>query len=195
MTLLTDLLLALVTFYLAYNFEKESAVQFKHYSTSYTLFALAAIAGGAHHGFAEIYSETILYIIWKITLFSCGLATYFLLSGVIQNFPNSALTGLISNLTLLKVVTYSVLATMIDDFNLVAVDVSISLLLIIFILSTQHREKPDLQWFYVAIVILLFIAIIWFSEFSLYGQFNHNVISNILQTIVIYSIYGSFSNL
>jgi len=83
MTLLTDYVLAGVTGWLAWRLWslREAHTARLLWAIAFVALALAAAAGGSHHGFAPMLSPPALAALWKATVLCVGIASFGMLCG------------------------------------------------------------------------------------------------------------------
>ncbi len=198
-TLITDYLLGLVTFALALRLFKQSGGQpqnsIRLWSGALTAAAIAAFLGGSSHGFALHFSDFAKVAIWKATVYSIGLASFFMLSGTLFAAVTNPLRKLLLGLVILKFLVYAGWMVSHDEFKYVIFDYApamfgVILLQIYASAKWKHKSPP---WLIAGVVISFVGAGIQLSGFTIHQHFNHNDLYHTIQIGANYLLYRGAS--
>jgi hypothetical protein len=174
MTMATDYLLALAALVFAARLWRG----LRAWALAFFFTALAAIFGGTSHGFGPELLVLGQVILWKLTVFSVGLASFFLLSGA---HPVLRVVGV------LKLVVYASWMTTHDDFLWVIVDYGITLLLVG---ALELRQRgPGAKWVLGSIGVSVIAALVQASGFALHQHFNHNDLYHVIQIVALWLLF------
>ena len=194
-TLITDYLLGLVTFALALRLFKQSGGQpqnsIRLWSGALTAAAIAAFLGGSSHGFALHFSDFAKVAIWKATVYSIGLASFFMLSGTLFAAIANPLRKLLLGLVLLKFLIYAGWMVSHDEFKYVIFDYAPAMLSVVLLQlyaysKWKHKSAP---WLIAGVVVSFAAAGIQMSGFTLHQHFNHNDLYHVIQMGAIFLLY------
>lgn len=195
MTAFTDLLLAALATYLAW--EMGSWYQLRlmnvhwHLSRAFYLLALGAFLGAVSHGVGPYFPPALQSIIWKLTILSIGITAFFLVMMALHHvFPFRTVRWL-GWIPFLFLVAYLFLVLN-DDRFIVAVRFYVPcmvLVLALMIYSQWYTQAQGTGLVVLGIVISFLAAGIQASGFALHRNFNHNDLYHVVQMIGIYVLY------
>jgi len=187
-TMLTDYLLAVAAIFFYYRIPVSSRVPIPDWSRSFIILALASIAGGTAHGFAEALSPLFYTILWKLTLVSVGLANFYLINGTLnwwlERTPNWAIV-----LNYVKTTVYLILISFSDLFMIAAIDYAITITFVVGIVFFFHPNRDIRIWIVLSYLIALLTGIIWVSQIQILFWFNQNGLAHLAEIGSIYAIY------
>jgi len=136
-TMLTDYLLGLFTIVLALRLFNLNGGQpqnsIRLWSGALTATAIAAFLGGTSHGFALHLGDFAKSAIWKATVYSIGLASFFLLSGTLYATIANPIKKLLLGLVLLKFLVYAGWMISHSDFKYVIFDYAPAMLGVVYL--------------------------------------------------------------
>jgi hypothetical protein len=131
--------------------------------------AIAAFSGGIYHGFGDRTPE-----LWKVTVVSVGLASFFLLAGTHRRLATVAAVKLVAYLTWM---------TTHDDFRYVIADYGLTLLLV----GIVHPAK---KWVWSSIVVSVIGALVQQAGLTIDAKwFDHNDIYHCIQIVALWLLY------
>lgn len=194
-TMITDYLLGLFTIVLALRLFKRNGGQAENsirlWSAALTATAIAAFLGGTSHGFALHFSDFAKAAIWKTTVYSIGLASFFMLSGTLFATVANPLRKLLLGLILLKFLVYAGWMVSHDEFKYVIFDYAPAMLGVVLLqLYTyskwKHKSAP---WLIAGVVVSFAAAGVQMSGFTIHQHFNHNDLYHVIQMGAIYLLY------
>jgi hypothetical protein len=185
MTLATDYVLAGVTGWLAWLLWRQSSAQSSRqwWSISFAGLALAAALGGTHHGFAPHMSETVAWIIWKLTVLSIGGFSVGILTGSAIASTSGTLRGVLLAAAWIKATTYWSWMALHDEYRYVIVDTAITMAALVLLHAGSylaHRDRAS-AWVLGAIAVSTLAAIVQFLAIAPHAHFNHNDLYHIIQ--------------
>jgi hypothetical protein len=191
-TVLTDYLLAIETIILGILLRKHAAqtqeIPVKFWSIAFFVVALAALLGGTCHGFVNDLPARLYNFLWKITLYSVGASTLFMLSAAIQ----STLTGKLRRIFMVVAWTqfciFIILIASTSDFKYVIFDY-VPAMVLILILCLSRWRSPFSKWIIGGILISFLAAGIQLSGFTMHKNFNHNDLYHVVQMFAMYLLY------
>jgi hypothetical protein len=195
-TLLTDYILcaeclvfAVLLFWKAKN---ERPILF--WSISFFTIALAAAAGGTYHGFVQSLSVPVSSALWKITLYSIGVSTFCMLSGMILAALKGKVRTFLLILAAIQFLGFVILIGRSYEYKYVIHDY-VPAMAVILALCILRLNKPYAIWIIAGILISFAAAGIQLSGFTLHKNFNHNDLYHVVQMIGMYLLYRGGSEL
>lgn len=168
MTLATDLMLAIAALMFAARLWRVHRM----WALAFLFTGAGSFFGGMHHGFAPQLPPVTALVLWKATVFSIGIASFFLLAGSNRKLAVVAVVKLIVYLSWM--VTH-------DDFVYVIVDYGLTLLVVGIVVRTR--------WVIASIVVSVIGALVQQSGFALHRHFNHNDLYHVIQLLALWLLY------
>ena len=169
-TAITDFLMAAVALVLAVRIA--GAWRFAFLFT-----AIAALTGGLYHSSPSV-------ALWKITVYSIGLGTFFLIW--------AAAYGKIiaSAFAVIELVVYCIWMATHDDFIYVIADYGSGMIVVAILYAMRYRANPRASKLVLAsIAVAVAGAAVQASGFSLHRNFNHNDLYHIIQIVSLVLLY------
>jgi hypothetical protein len=174
MTLITDLLLTIAALVFAARLWRVQRM----WALAFLFTAAGSFCGGMQHGFAPLMAPIAALLLWKATLFSIGMASFFLLAGSGHTWAIVAIV---------KLVIYMSWMIVHNDFIWVIADYGITLLLIG--IAQLVRRGPSMPWVIGSIVVSVIAALVQQSRFALHRHFNHNDLYHLVQMVALWLLY------
>ena len=134
--------------------------------------AAGSFFGGMHHGYAPLMTPIATLVLWKATVFSVGIASFFLLAGSHRRMAIFAVV---------KLIVYMSWMISHNDFMYVIADYALTLLLVGIVVRTR--------WVIASIVVSVIAALVQQSRFALHRHFNHNDLYHVIQLIALWLLY------
>lgn len=189
-TLLTDYILAIETLVLGAllyrHANNEKSVELFAYS--FFAIALAAAAGGTYHGFIQHLNVSPSYALWKITLYSIGVSTLCMLSGMILAALKGRTRNIFLALAILQFLVFAILIGRNNDYKYVIHDY-VPAMAVILALCILRLNRPYAIWIIAGILVSFAAAGIQLSGFTLHKHFNHNDLYHVVQMLAMYLLY------
>ncbi|PLX85689.1 MAG: hypothetical protein C0617_03130 [Desulfuromonas sp.] len=186
MTLATDLLLAALVLWFAARLFREARDGGQRsvllWGAAFVASALAAAAGGVVHGFTDQLGP-LQGGLWKVTVYSVGLASLLLVSASSYAAARGAGRALLIALALAKFVFYAVWMAGHDAFRYVIYDYAPALLLVLILMGwgAARRSVPGALWVVGGILVSFGAAAIQMKGPDLHLHFNHNDLYHVVQ--------------
>jgi hypothetical protein len=174
MTLATDYLLTLAAVVFAVRLWRTNRM----WALAFLFTAAGSFFGGTFHGFAQTMDPLVAAALWKATVFSIGLASFFLLAG-----SGRALAVV----AIVKLVIYASWMITHDAFIWVIIDYGMTLLLIG--VAQLARRGPSTSWVISSIVVSVAGALVQQSGFALHEHFNHNDLYHLIQLVALWLLF------
>jgi hypothetical protein len=189
-TLLTDYLLAIECLILGVLLYRRSKNEtpILLWSISFFAIGLAAATGGTYHGFVQSMSVSISSALWKITLYSIGISTFCMLSGMILAALKGKVETIFLILAAIQFLAFAILITRSYEYKYVIHDY-VPAMAVILALCIYRLNKPYAIWIIAGILISFAAAGIQLSGFTLHKNFNHNDLYHVIQMIAMYLLY------
>lgn len=168
MTLATDYLLGVVAVVCAVKLWRS----YRMWALAFVFTAAASFFGGTYHGLAPVAP------LWKATVFSVGLASFFLLAGYSRRFVAFAVV---------KLIVYASWMIAHDDFVWVIADYGTTLVLIG--IAAALRRDHATPWILGSIAVSVAGALVQMSGVRLHAHFNHNDLYHVIQTVALVMLY------
>jgi len=167
-TLATDYLLALAAGVFAALLWRTN----RFWALAFLFTACGSFFGGTYHGFAPVLGPLTAVALWKATIYSIGLASFFLLAGSHRAFVL---------LALVKFIVYASWMITHDDFTWVMVDYGLTMLIVA--IAVRNR------WVIASIAVSVLGALVQQSRFALHRHFNHNDLYHVIQLVALWLLY------
>ncbi len=153
--------------------------------------ALAAAFGGTFHGLTLILGDLARTVLWKATVYSTGLASFFLLSAAIMASVAGQFRRSLLAMAALKLAVYALWMATHDDFRYVVYDYAPTLVgvLILQLATARARGTAGARWIVSGILLLFAAAGIQRTGLALHQHFNHNDLYHIVQMAAVYLLY------
>jgi hypothetical protein len=175
MTVATDYLLAIASVVFATRLWRTN----RHWAMAFLFTAAGSLFGGTHHGIALTFGPLPSVVLWKATVFSIGLASFYLVIGSDRDLLLVALV---------KLIIYMSWTTMVSsDFLWVIVDYGIALLIVAVVQLV--RRGPGTPWVIGSIVVSVIGALVQMSQLALHEHFNHNDLYHVIQLVALWLLY------
>jgi hypothetical protein len=186
-TVLTDLFLgALTAVFAAKLFRRATAAgspAVRLWGAAFVASAAAAFLGGFFHGFAPEMGQRVADALWRATLYTGGVASFFLMAATVT----AALRGMIRRVWIVglaaKAAAYAALVTQDPDFRWLVFDYGSSMLGVAAfqILRMRAGAAPGAGWILAGIASSAVAALVQQTGVSLHEHFNHNDLYHVLQ--------------
>jgi hypothetical protein len=189
-TLLTDYLLAVecVVFAILLYRHAKNETPILLWSISFFTIALAAATGGTYHGFIQSMGVGISSTLWKITLYSIGVSTLCLLSGMILVALKGKVQTIFLILAAIQFLGFVILIGRNYEYKYVIYDY-VPAMVVILALCILRLNRPYAIWIIAGILISFAAAGIQLSGFTLHKNFNHNDLYHGIQMIGMYLLF------
>jgi hypothetical protein len=174
MTLATDYLLTVAAAIFAVRLWRTNPF----WARAFLFTAAGSFFGGTHHGFAPVLIPWVAFLMWKLTIFSIGLASFFLLAGSGRKLAVFAVV---------KFVVYATWMITHDQFVWVIADYGVTLLIVGIVQLV--RRRPSTPWVIGSIVVSVIGALVQQSGFTLHRHFNHNDLYHVIQLAALWLLY------
>jgi hypothetical protein len=168
MTLATDYLLGVAAVLFAAKLWRSHRM----WALAFVFTAAASFFGGTYHGISRTVP------LWKATVLSVGLASFFLLAGYSRAFAGFAIV---------KLVVYASWMTTHNDFVWVIADYGTTLLVIG--VATALRRSAATPWILGSIAVSVAAAVVQRAGFALHAHFNHNDLYHVIQLVALWMLY------
>ena len=167
-TLATDYLLTLAAAVFAARLWRTNRL----WALAFLFTAAGSFFGGTYHGFAPVIAPVVAAALWKATIYSIGLASFFLLAGCGRAL---VVFGLI------KFIVYASWMITHDDFTWVIADYGLTMLIVAIVVRNR--------WVIASIVVSVIGALVQQSRFALHEHFNHNDLYHVIQLLALWLLY------
>lgn len=187
MTLATDYLIAIAAMLFAWRLRGTH----RFWSLAFLFTAIAALLGGTYHGFVPHLAPLAAIAVWKATLFSLGLTSFFLLLGLGAAVGAGAPSRSLTAFAVVKLVVYTSWMITHDDFVWVLIDYGIALLMLAsFQLAAWLRHRaPSAPWILASVAVSILAAAVQASGLTLHRHFNHNDLYHVIQVVALWLMY------
>lgn len=194
-TMLTDYVLALVTFYFAillfHVVRRQIQISVWLWTAAFIATAVAAVVGGTSHGFALYLGNVAKVAIWKVTVYSIGFASFFMLSGTIIASVPRLLHRWFLAAAVLKLLAYALWMTTHNEFRYVIYDYVPAMFGVILLQGYTFlcQNEKSAGWIITGVLVSLAAAGIQQSGFTLHKHFNHNDLYHVIQMGAMFLLY------
>lgn len=191
MTVATDWLLAGVVGCWALSLWRRPQASARWWAAAFAASALAALVGGAAHGFAPYLSPLGKQLIWKTTVLSVGVASFCMLVGAGRVSLSAQNWRWLLAAALVKFGGYTIWMLGHDAFIYVIYDYGSAMLLVLAMqLYRQLRwGDPAARWVIGGILVAFAGAAVQASKLQLHPHFNHNDLYHLIQIGAFYLLW------
>ena len=200
-TALTDLLLALLalSFSLqllpyARRLRQESI---RNWAFAFGALSIGALAGGVSHGFAPSLSAATYAVIWRITLYSIGIASFYMVAGTARAAMRHRIGTWFIAVAVVKLAGYLYWTTVRPKFSTAVYDYvpnMIAVLVMGMMLKRLRRDRAG-SWLAAGVMVSFLAAAVQLSGLTLAQNFNHNDLYHVIQMIALVLFYRGASRL
>ncbi len=159
-------------------------------------FALVATAagafwGGTSHGFAVQLGETGNAVLWKLTVWSIGGASFFMLSGSIVAALEGRVRRVLLTIVALKFAAYVIWMVFHDRFLFVIIEYAPNMLAVAGLHAYARRVSRDSAsgWMIGGVAVSFAAAGIQQSGWVFHEYFNYNDLYHVVQMAALYLFY------
>lgn len=195
MTMFTDYLLGVLTFYFAIKLIREGIMANQKsivlWGASFVATGIAAFIGGTSHGFALYLSDSTKVIIWASTLYVTGFISMFFLSAAIFAIIKNPLRNWLIAFILLKFISFLFLIYMHAEFKYVIYDYIPAMVGVLILQTYGKYSRGDRSaiWIISGILVSFGAAGIQQSGFTLHENFNNNDLYHVIQMGAVFLFY------
>lgn len=169
MTLATDYLLTIAAAVFAAKLWRSNRM----WALAFVFTGLGSFLGGTWHGLLPVPW------LWKLTVLSIGIASFFLLAGSARALQIVAVV---------KLVAYSAWVIFFDDgFEWVIADYGITLLLVGA--AAIVRRDASMKWIVGSIAVSVIGAVVQQQGIAPHRHFNHNDLYHVIQLVALWLLY------
>jgi len=194
-TMATDYLLAGLALYWALSLirqgirTRQQSVRLWGYSLG--MLVIAAALGGTSHGFKLYLNETLDTLLWKVTFYATGGASFFMLLGTFRATTSGIMWRGLVLAAVLKFAAYAVWIVHHGRFIFVIMDyVPAMCVVIAFQVYEVFQRRNKSGWWIIAGIVLSFLgAGVQASGFTLHQYFNNNDLYHVLQMLATYWLF------
>ncbi len=194
-TMLTDYILSILAAIFALRLLKMNGGQpqnsIRLWGGALAATAIAAFLGGTSHGFALHLGDFSKTAIWKATVYSIGLASFFILAGTLFAAVANPLRRWVLGLVLLKFLVYAGWMVSHDDFKYVIFDYGPAMLgvLLLQVYAYAKWKHKSAVWLVSGVIVAFAAAGVQMSGFTIHQHFNYNDLYHVIQMASIYLLY------
>jgi uncharacterized protein DUF6962 len=177
-TLVTDYLLCIAGIVFGVRLWRS----FRLWSLAFLGTAAGAFFGGTYHGIAFAMTPLAASVLWKATIFSIALASFFLLAGCGRTLAIIAVVKLVVAMSWM---------TAHDSFVWVIIDYGITLLLVggAQTVAWFRDRAPSAPWALGSIALSVAGAAVQQAHVDLHAYFNHNDLYHVIQLVALWMLY------
>lgn len=200
-TALTDLVLSLLALAFAARLipyaNRLRQESMRDWGIAFGVLGIGALAGGISHGFAPYLSEPAYTVIWRITLYSIGISSFYMVSGTARAALRHRIASWLILIAGIKLVVYLYRVTTTPSFALAIYEYvphMIAVLVMGVMLRKRRRDVSGL-WLSLGVVVSFAAAGVQFKGFALHPNFNHNDLYHVIQMVGLILFYRGASSL
>jgi membrane-associated HD superfamily phosphohydrolase len=154
------------------------------WGVSFFALAVAAAAGGTYHGFISNMTPPAAQAIWKLTLYSIGIATLLMLFATLLVYMPKLWKHIFLAITVIQFLVYVYIMSGSNDFRYVIYNYVLAMMAIL-LMALFHKNF----WLVGAVLISFAGAAIQRSGVQLHKHFNFNDIYHLVQMVAMYFFY------
>ena len=185
MTMVTDLVLAAACVVFSISLWRAA---FRPWSLAFAFTALGTLTGALYHGIGPQLHPRVDAALWKATVYSVGLASFFLLTGAAVASTSGRTRRAVGLFALAKFCLFATWMIMHDDFTWVILDYGTSMLVIAALFAAVWR-LPASRRVIASVVVAIVAAVIQQARISITPQFDHNALYHVVQLYSLWLLY------
>ena len=197
--MLTDYALAGVTGWLAWSLfrSREGQRSRSLWALAFAALALGAALGGTWHGFAPLFAETAVLLLWKATVFSVGIASFGMLSGSAVATTAGGIRSALVAVAAAKLAIYLGWMLGHSAYIYVILDTGSALaaIAVLHLWSAARARDPASRWMLGAAGVSVSAAAVQASGFALHRHFNHNDLYHVIQVAAMFLFWAGVKRL
>ena len=200
-TALTDLVLALLAIGFALQLipyaRRLRQESIRDWGLAFGALSIGALSGGITHGFAAQLSEAAYAVIWRVTLYSIGFASYYMVAGTARAALRHRIGSWLIVAAAVKLAGYLYWTTLRPEFSLAVYDYVPNMLavLVMGLVLRRRRRDPAGSWLAAGVVVSFLAAGVQLSGLTLAENFNHNDLYHVVQMLALVLFYRGASRL
>jgi len=191
-TLLTDLLLAVLSGWLAWRLYRhlsdgqEAALWWSH---ALGLTSLSALVGGTYHGFAPNFPATVANLWWISTLLIINLLSAAMALSLVHEIKPAGRQGPWIGLIAFKFVAFAGVATVHHRFVVAIIDYG--LVMLMWAAAAVMLRRSWSGWMLAGIGLSVAAALVQQLRLAPSPSFNHNDLYHVVQALALLCFYGA----
>jgi hypothetical protein len=161
------------------------------WAAGFACFGLASLAGGTFHGFSILLSQTVLYELWKLTVYAVGLASFFLLRGTLNACITPSVRRYAMLIPYVQLTVYALWMGTQDDFRFVIYNYAFTNLSIaaLQLYAGVTQRVMSAPWLIGGVLVSFSAAAVQVTGVALHPRFNHNDLYHAIQMGGMYLFY------
>ena len=159
---------------------------------SMAFFALAAASfiGGSHHGFSLMLSAGWRDWSWLLTLWSIGVASFFVFSGTTRDAFSGRTVTLLTGFAAVQLAVYVIWTWSRPDFLWAIVDYAPAMVYLLVLQAVAWAlGRPSGKWMVAGVLVCFVGAGIQQSGVEFHKHFNYNDLYHLVQMVGVYLLY------
>jgi hypothetical protein len=200
-TALTDLLLALLALGFALQLTPYSRrlrqESIRDWGLAFGALSVGALAGGVSHGFAAHLNPAAYAVVWRITLYSIGFASYYMVAGTARAALRHRVASWLIVVAAVKLAGYLYWTTVRPEFRMAVYDYvpGMAAVLVMGMMLKRRRRESAGSWLAAGVVVSFLAAGVQLSGLTLAENFNHNDLYHVIQMAALVLFYRGASRL
>jgi len=198
-TITTDYLMSAIGIFFSYRlfvlYRNARQTSSLLWSFAFAFSAAAAAAGGTYHGIVMEPSGFLASLLWKITVYSVGFASFSMLTGTLYAVIQEPFRTPLTVLALAKLLSYGAWMLNHDEFVYVIFDYGTSMLFVLAVelYSLYGQKNKDARWIIAGILVSFVAAAVQQSGMDIHKYFNHNDLYHVIQVAALFLLYRGAS--
>ena len=186
MVMLTDYILSAASIVFAVRLWQAGV---RPWALAFAFTAMGSLLGGTYHGIGPQLDPRVDAALWKLTVYTIGLASFFLLTGAAVAATTGKTRRALVLTAVLKFVAYATWMIQHDYFIYVIVDYGLSLIIIAALYTIAWRRSAASPAVLSSIALAVIAAIVQQSRVSLHPNFDHNALYHVIQLASLWMLY------
>ncbi len=192
MTLATDVALGVLALVYGRRLLRLSEARpIRAWAWAFAALAVGALAGAAAHGFSVYLGETGKTLTWKTTVYSIGVAAFFMFAGTARAALRRETSRWVVAIAGVKLAGYLLWMTFHDDFLYVIFDYVPTMLAVaaLGVWIARRLGNPAGAWLAGGVVVSFLGAGVQQSGLTLHENFNYNDLYHVIQMLGLWLFY------
>lgn len=162
-----------------------------YWAAGFASFGLASFAGGTFHGFSMLLSQGVLQGLWKVTVYAIGLASFFLLTGILNASVPLPVRRFATLIPYAHLIIYVWWMATHDDFRYAIYDYAFTNLSIVALQlhAADSRSANSAPWLIGGVLVTFLAAAVQVNEIAFHHHFNHNDFYHVIQMVGMFLLY------
>jgi hypothetical protein len=201
MTALTDLVLSLLAFGFALRLvpyaQRLRQESIRDWGIAFAVLGVGALAGAISHGLTAYLSETVSAVVWRVTLYSIGVASVYMVSGTARAALRHRVASWLILIAGIKLLAFLYRSSVTPEFHLAVYEYIPNMIavLVMGLVLRRYRRNSSGLWITLGVIVSFVAAGVQLNGLSPHPSFNHNDLYHVIQMVGLVLLYRGATGL